>query len=116
VVVEPHGEPVGSQHGGMLEQLVHELEIRCLPGDLIDTLVVEVGALDLDDSMPVSELVFPEGVATTADPELVVFQVTHSQMAEEEEPEEELEEVEGLEEAAEGEEAPEAEEPAEEED
>jgi len=70
-----HGDPVGAQQGSHLEQMVHDLEVRCLPGDMIDILVVDVSGIELDVTMLVNELPLPEGIEVTADPDLAVFQV-----------------------------------------
>lgn len=108
VPIESVGEPAGARHGGLLEQVVHELDIECVPADLPESIEVDVSGLDLDDTIHVSDLVMPEGVKSTADPELTVFQV---RLPKEELPEEEevvegaiLEGEEGVE-GAEGEES-----------
>ena len=104
LILEPHGEPVGVHQGGQLEQMVHEIEIKCLPADMIDVLVVDVSGLDLDMSLHVNELLLPDGVETTVDPDLGVFQVrlasidTGDEEGEGEEEEEEGVEGEGTEE------------------
>jgi large subunit ribosomal protein L25 len=73
--IESHGTPAGAVHGGQLEQILHELEIRSLPADMIETIVVDVTALKVDDTLHVRDLVLPQGVEALADPELPVFQV-----------------------------------------
>lgn len=75
VAIEPHGHPAGSAHGGQLEQILHELEIECLPADLPETIVIEVSAMGLDETMHVSDLVLPEGIAAVTDEGQPVFQV-----------------------------------------
>jgi len=75
VTIEPHGEPVGHQHGGQLEQVLHEVEVRCQAADMFDSLTVEVGGMELDDVMHVKDLVFPGAAVPTVDPDLPVFQV-----------------------------------------
>jgi large subunit ribosomal protein L25 len=115
VPIEAVGEPAGARHGGLLEQVVHELDIECVPADLPESIEVDVSGMDLDDTIHVSDLPIPEGVKSTTDPELPVFQV---RLPKEELPEEE-EGVEGAllegEEAAEGAEGAEGEEASEEE-
>ncbi|NOY79518.1 MAG: 50S ribosomal protein L25 [Kiritimatiellaeota bacterium] len=102
VRVEPFGEPAGHQHGGQLEQLLHEIEIRCLPADLPESIRVDVSGLELDESLHVGELPLPEGIAPVADSDVVVFQVRLPRIAAVAEAEEAV--AEGEEEAAEGEE------------
>lgn len=98
ISVEPHGTPAGAHHGGVLQQAMHELEIRCLPADLPDTITVDVSDLELDSMLFVRDLPLPEGVTATSDPELVVFQVRLSRMDVPEEAEEAELETEGEEE------------------
>lgn len=73
--IEPVGTPAGATHGGQLEQILHEVEIQCLPTDMVDVIEVDVSGLEVDDTMHLRELAIPEGVEVMADPELPVFQV-----------------------------------------
>jgi large subunit ribosomal protein L25 len=76
VPVEPVGEPAGVKTGGgLLEQLVRELPIRCLPAHLPERIRVDVSALDIGDAIHVSSIALPEGVAAAADGDLTVFLV-----------------------------------------
>ena len=114
VPLVPTGEAAGQQHGGQLEQMVHQLTLECLPGNLPDMVRVDISGLDLDDVMHVADLELPEGVKAAVDPELAVFQVRlpRVEAADEEEAVAEGEEgaVEGEEGAAPAEGEPEGEE------
>jgi len=88
--IEPHGEPAGCAHGGQLEQMLHEFEVRCLPRDMVEAIVVEVSAMELDDTLHIKDLVLPEGLEPTADPDQDVFQLRLPKIEEEEEEEEEV--------------------------
>ena len=60
------GEPVGVKNGGgVLEHIVHSLEIRCLPNDLPSLLHADVTSLEIGDSLHISELKLPAGVVAT---------------------------------------------------
>lgn len=80
ISLESHGTPAGAHHGGVLQQALHELEIRCLPADLPDKIVVDVSGLGLDSVMLVQDLQLPQGVTVATDPDLTVFQVRLSRM------------------------------------
>ena len=68
VPVELIGTPVGvKQSGGVLEQVIHELPVRCLPSLIPEFIEVDVSALDIDDSLHLSDLQLPEGVEATID-------------------------------------------------
>ena len=100
--VELNGEAAGVKAGGVLEQIMYTLEIRCLPKDLPEKIEVDVTDLDIGDTLHVADVVLPDGVAATQAADLVVAQSVHTRVVEEEE--EEGEAIEG--ELAEGEEAP----------
>ena len=94
------GVPVGVRlHGGVLEQIVHELPVRCLPSLIPESIEVDVSGLNLDDSVHVSDLPLAEGVSVTIDPKRTVCLVATPRV----EKEPEVEAAEGAE-AAEGEE------------
>ncbi len=56
------GNPVGTREGGVLEQVLYETEIECLPKDLPETLHVDVSALALNHSLALSDVAMPQGV------------------------------------------------------
>ncbi len=84
VPVEPIGEAAGVKtFGGILQQLVHTLEIECLPKDLPDMIQVDVTELGVGDSLHVKDVPLPAGVTALADEELTVFLVSEPNVAEE---------------------------------
>lgn len=83
VPIELTGEPVGvTQQGGVLEQLLREIEIECLPGDLIEELVVDVAALKLGESLHVRDLAIGSALTILDDGDVAVATVA-SMIAEE---------------------------------
>ncbi|MCA9738484.1 MAG: 50S ribosomal protein L25/general stress protein Ctc [Gemmatimonadota bacterium] len=63
VPVHFEGTPKGVRlSGGMLEQHVHDLDVRCIPSAIPDHLEVDVNALDIGDSLHVSDIAVPAGV------------------------------------------------------
>ncbi len=99
------GEPAGIVKGGVLDQLVFEIEVECLPADLPEKIEMDVVALDLGDQLVIGELAMPEGVnAVYSDEKQMLAHVFLPRVLVEEEEEEEVP-VEGEEgEAVEGEE------------
>jgi large subunit ribosomal protein L25 len=84
VVLDPVGEAVGVKtFGGLLQQSMRALPIRCLPKDLPEIITVDVSALNLGEAIHVRELALPQGVSATADPDLTVFLVSESVVSEE---------------------------------
>lgn len=48
--------------GGIVSRLMTSVEVRCLPGDLPESIEVDVSALELDKSIHFSEIKLPKGV------------------------------------------------------
>ena len=99
--VELTGEPAGAVEGGILEQLISEIEVECLPGDMVETIEVDVSALKIGDHLTVAELKLPTGLTAVTEAEVAVASVAAPRVEEEAGAESE--------EAAEGEKATEAE-------
>jgi large subunit ribosomal protein L25 len=73
VRLELDGEPAGVvEEGGILEQHLREVEIRCRPNIIPDAIHVDVSALRVHDVLHVSDLTVEEGVTILTDPEAVV--------------------------------------------
>jgi large subunit ribosomal protein L25 len=100
------GTAPGVKAGGLLSQPLNELQVRCLPKDIPGHIEVEIGELEIGDSVHVSDLTV-ENVEILTDPARTVVTVTAPRIEEEPEEEEGLL-LEG--ELAEGEELPEGEE------
>ena len=84
--------------GGVLEPLIRDLEVTCLPLVIPDAIEVDVSALEIGGAIHVSELTIPEGVEVQVDASATVVHVVAPRIEEEPEPEED--------ELAEGEAAP----------
>lgn len=56
----------GVKEGGAVSHLISDVEISCLPKDLPEYIEVDISALELDNSIHLSELVLPKGVSLTA--------------------------------------------------
>ena len=86
------GTPVGvSLNGGNLEQIVHEIPVRCLPSKIPESFEVDVSELDIGDSLHLSDLEFDDDLEVLLELEQTVCNVTAPRVIEEEEVEEEEE-------------------------
>lgn len=56
VPFELQGKAPGVSEGGVLEFLTRELSIRCLPGDMLNHIDVDVSSLKIGDSLSVGDL------------------------------------------------------------
>ena len=70
VPVELIGIAAGVRNdGGILEQVVHEVAVRCLPDQIPEKIEIDVTALELHGSFHISDLSVPDGVEILDDPE-----------------------------------------------
>jgi large subunit ribosomal protein L25 len=61
------GNSTGVKAGGLLDPVMHEIEVECLPGNIPDHIEVNVTQLAIGESIHVSDLVLPEGVKILTD-------------------------------------------------
>jgi len=74
VPVEIRGEAPGLKAGGVVKQLVHELEIECEATAIPDKLHVNVNQLQLGQAITIAQLELAPGIVVLADPETVVVE------------------------------------------
>ena len=96
VALDFHGTPAGSTHGGVPEYHVTEIEIECLPMNIPDVIRVDIAHLELGDALHARDIVLPEGVRITKDPEDQIVSVLLPRAAPAGEAEEEIEEAEAI--------------------
>lgn len=81
--IELLGEPAGVKAGGQLEQVMHNIEIRCLPKDLPELIEVDVTNLGYEQYLHVGDIQYPEGVAPVPAADVVVAHVARVRTQEE---------------------------------
>jgi large subunit ribosomal protein L25 len=69
------GKAAGVVRGGILQPVVREIEVECLPMDIPEFFDVEVSALDIGDSIHVAELTMPAGVDAASESDLTLVTV-----------------------------------------
>ncbi len=69
------GKSQGEKIGGIVEHLVRELEIECLPKDLPSIIEVDITPLGLGDSLSVGDVKVPSGIKVLTHPQEVVVSV-----------------------------------------
>ncbi|MFS0725077.1 50S ribosomal protein L25/general stress protein Ctc [Paenibacillus sp. 1P07SE] len=109
VRIEVVGEAPGVKEGGVLQVVLHELEITCLPNSIPESVMIDVSELQIGESLAASELKLPEGVNASIDEEMVIVSVLAPQKEELDEEAEETAEPSNEEEQAEEESAAEEE-------
>lgn len=75
VPIRLEGAPTGVKLGGVLEHMMRELELLCLPTAIPDSIDVDVSNLDIGDTIHLGEVNLPEGVEMNVDEQLPVAHV-----------------------------------------
>ena len=95
------GESPGVKSGGVLQMVVREIPVSCLPVDIPSKLVVDVSQLEIGDTIKIQEVELPEKVSLSSEENYAIVSIVGRAPEEEEEVEEiEEEGVEGAEGAA----------------
>ncbi len=55
----------GLKRGGALNVVRHEIELECPAGAIPDNLAIDLSAMDIGDSLHISEITLPEGATAT---------------------------------------------------
>ncbi len=75
VPISVKGSAPGVKEGGLLQHIMWEVEVECLPTNIPDKIDVNVSNLNIGDAIHLKELKLPEGVRIMRDMELVVISV-----------------------------------------
>lgn len=79
VPIQVVGEAPGvKMEGGVLDQVLTQLEVRCAPDSIPDAIEVDISNLHLKDILYVSQLVLPEGITALGELERAVVSVVPS--------------------------------------
>lgn len=76
------GKAQGIQEGGILEEIMREIEVECLPASIPNAIDVDVTQLGIGDSLHISDLVLPEGVTLLQEPEQTIVTILSPVMEE----------------------------------
>lgn len=80
-------ETPGVKEGGILEQVTRELNIEALPTAIPESIVHELGELNIGDTLALEAIAVPEGVTLLDDPSIMVASVSAPRLQTEEESE-----------------------------
>lgn len=76
-------EPAGVKMGGILQNLIREIEIECLPTQIPDNIAFDAASVEIGHSLHVSDITPPEGVKIITDPSAVILTVSAPKVEEE---------------------------------
>ena len=83
VPVSFKGTPKGVEAGGILEHGTEDIEIRCLPDNIVSNLEVSIADLEIGDTIYVKDLKVPEGVKIETEPTQVIVHILQPKAEEE---------------------------------
>lgn len=91
IPVHTVGNPIGVKDGGMLAQVMHQLEVECLPKDLPEEISIDIEKMEMGSSIHVKNITLPEGVRVleAEDATIVVVTAPKAEVVESEEDESE---------------------------
>ncbi len=84
VPVEIRGEAPGVKEGGVVQHLIHEIQLECPAGNVPERISASINALKLQDVLTIADLELPEGATVLAEPAAVVVQCVEPQEVAEE--------------------------------
>lgn len=84
------GESVGIKMGGVLSQVLRELEVECLPVDIPEQIMLDISEVDIGGVLHVRDVALPENITLLNEVDDPVLSIT-APVEEEEEVEEEIE-------------------------
>lgn len=67
------GNAIGAAEGGIIDELMSEIEIECVVTNIPEKIVVDVSEIKIDDNLHVSDIVLPEGVKLISNPEATIL-------------------------------------------
>ncbi len=76
VALHFQGKPVGVENGGILQPIVREITVLCLPTEIPAFVEVDVSGLDIHDSIHAEDLKLPQGVEGVFDTNFTVVTVS----------------------------------------
>ena len=76
VPVVVQGESPGVEEGGVVDQIMHEIEVACLPTAIPDHLVADITGLNINATIHVESLEVPEGVELLVDEAEAVISIS----------------------------------------
>jgi len=82
VPVQLHGTPVGIKEGGIIQHLIHKLEIECLPKDIPQRIDIDITELRIGDAIHVKDLTL-ENITLLNPEDSVIVSVAHPKVEKE---------------------------------
>ncbi len=78
------GEAAGEKAGGIVEHVLREVEVECLPDGIPENIEIDVTRLEIGDSLRAQDLTVPEAVEIVTEADRVIISVIAPRVIEEE--------------------------------
>jgi len=75
IPIEIKGQSEGIKAGGVLNQVLTELEVSCLPGNIPQNIVIDITDLNIGDSIRLAQVSLPTDVTLIGDEELLIISI-----------------------------------------
>ena len=75
------GQAAGIKLGGIMENLVNDIKVKCSPDNIPESISADVSHMQVGDTFHISDLVLPEGVIALDDPERTIFSIAASRLS-----------------------------------
>ncbi|MBU0611046.1 MAG: 50S ribosomal protein L25 [Armatimonadetes bacterium] len=77
------GEAPGvTRDGGSLEQVMHEITVSCLPGEIPENIAVDISGMEIGNTLHVRDLLAPEGITLVSSEDDVMVTIARPIRAE----------------------------------
>jgi len=83
VPIVTKGEAVGTKTGGIVERIMWEVEIECLPTQIPEKLEIDISSMEVGHHKIINDIAVPSGVKILAEPEQIVVAVEAKKAVEE---------------------------------
>ncbi len=84
VRLELEGNPAGLRDGGILDHTLRELHVRCLPGDIPESIHHGIEEMQIGDSLKVGDIAMPANVEILNEPDSQVASIMAPTLVKEE--------------------------------
>jgi len=72
------GNSIGVKAGGLMEQLVHDIDVECLPVNIPEKIIINIDSLDIGKSIHLKDIEKIDNVRFTGMEDTVIVHIVHA--------------------------------------
>jgi large subunit ribosomal protein L25 len=76
IPIRLHGTAAGTRVGGVLMQVETELDVRCMPDNIPESIDIDISALGIGDAVHLRDVALPEGVEPQIELDRTICSIT----------------------------------------